>query len=69
MHRRSPGPARRAAQRFLPKPCAGMILDILTVSRASFWSRSKKLAMDLLPDDNASAVTLAQCHKLSHRRD
>jgi len=46
-----------------------MILDILTVSRASFWSRSKKLAMDLLPDDNASAVTLAQWHKLSHRRD
>ena len=46
-----------------------MILDTLAASRASFPSRGQKLAMDLLPDDNTSAVTPAQRHDLPPRRD
>ena len=46
-----------------------MILDTLAASRASFGSRSEKLAVDLLPDDNTSAVTPAQWHDLPPRRD
>ncbi|MCY4468182.1 MAG: hypothetical protein OXC08_05620 [Thiotrichales bacterium] len=46
-----------------------MILDTLAASRASFRSRGEKLAVDLLPDDDASAVTPAQWHDLPPRRD
>ena len=59
----------RPPERFLLKPRAGMILDTLAASRASFPSRGQKLAMDLLPDDNTSAVTPAQRHDLPPRRD
>ena len=41
-----------------------MILDTLAASRASFRNRGEKLAVDLLPDDDASAVTPAQRHDL-----
>ena len=46
-----------------------MIPDTLAVSRASFRSRGEKLAVDLLPGDDASAVTPAQWHDLPPRRD
>ena len=47
----------------------GMILDTLAASRACFRRRGEKLAADLLPDDDASAVTPAQWHDLPPRRD
>ena len=59
----------RPPERFLLKPRAGMILDTLAASRASFPSRGQKLAMDLLPDDGTSAVTPAQRRDLPPRRD
>ena len=59
----------RPPERFLLKPHAGMVLDTLAASRASFRSRGEKLAVDLLSDDDASAVTPAQWHDLPPRRD
>ena len=46
-----------------------MIPDTLAARGTSFRSRGEKLAVDLLPYDNASAVTPAQWHDLPPRRD